>query len=179
MATVCVTQGADQRVPISGQLWPGLRGQVTCRRSMATGAARSEPRAPLGRPHARRVPGTLPGGCRVGARCTQGARWCHGRHRVRAPPGWGRVHIRRCHAIKAGQGRGKDGVRQCQSQCQSQCPDSAITDTRHPPNIRHPAPETRHPAPHKYPGYLVTRCWPLAGLLLLYPISAKVGYMAL
>ena len=94
MARARVTQGAGSGVPTSGQYWAYLTGQVTSQASLTTGAAQSEPSGHLAAAGA--APGRSSTSCQVrqGAGCTQGAGGYQGHDEVRAPPGWGRVHIR-------------------------------------------------------------------------------------
>ena len=111
MAMYRVTPGAGTGVPISGQMVPGLTGQVMYPRSRATGAAQSEPHGLPDMP--RGVHSAVPAPCRRGGArwCTQGGRVCQGRVRVRAVPRSGRVHIRAGVAARPGRGRARTSVR--------------------------------------------------------------------
>ena len=75
MAMLRVTRGAGWWVPISGQCGVQVPGQGTCRLSLSTGAARSEPQRPCDRCGSRSVRAS---GAATGCVVAQGVPGVHG-----------------------------------------------------------------------------------------------------
>ena len=153
-----VTQGAVRGVPISGYSMGHLTGQATCRLSLSTGAARSEPHG-VPRGVVRGQQRSRPGGVRVagagGVPRVPGARvGSRGAHHTGVDEcicgGTGKA--------RAGQGRGKDGAKNGARTSAITVPITAITGTRHTRHTTPGTPDTRHPHLAMYPGYIVTQC---------------------